>query len=91
VKLSSIKVYISLLLLFFSFKKRLLAAMTVRVTMFMRVVVAMTMIVTSKDSHLNNVKDEATYSGDKHDIFLDFRWSKKSFIGSKKEKDCDTP
>jgi hypothetical protein len=53
--------------------------------------VRVTVVVYIKDSHLDNIEDEAGNSGNKHNVFLDVRGVQKSCVGSKKEPDGDAP
>ena len=67
--------------------------MRVTVAVAMAVIVAMSVnvVVCIKDSHLDNIEDEAGNSGNKHNVFLDVRGVQKSCVGSKKEPDGDAP
>lgn len=62
---------------------------SVRVTV--AVAMAVIVVVCIKDSHLDNIEDEAGNSGNKHNVFLDVRGVQKSCVGSKKEPDGDAP
>lgn len=55
------------------------------------VAMAVIVVVCIKDSHLDNIEDEAGNSGNKHNVFLDVRGVQKSCVGSKKEPDGDAP
>lgn len=46
-------------------------------------IMTVNVVVSSKDSHLDDIKDEAGNSGHKHNVFLDLRGSKQSFVGGK--------
>ena len=54
-------------------------------------IMTVNVVVSSKDGHLDDIKDEAGNSGHKHNVFLDLRRSKQSVIGSEKQPNGDTP